>query len=166
MCERIYELNLIFLNTNQKEWLNRSFSLEEIKDAAFQIGPLKALGVDGKPGIFYQRFWHIVGSLTTASFITFLNLGYLFKELNKTLISLIPEIDYPRNVSHYKHISIYNVSYKIISKVLVNQLRPIMNEIIVPFKNAFVKGRLISNNIIVGREIINTIKKGKDSSEL
>ena len=49
------------IGTHQEEWLNRPFSPEEIKEAAFQIGPLKAPSIDGMPGIFYQKFWHVVG---------------------------------------------------------------------------------------------------------
>lgn len=32
-------------------------SLEDIKDAVFQMGKLKALGLDGFQGVFYQPFW-------------------------------------------------------------------------------------------------------------
>jgi hypothetical protein len=37
------------------EDLCKDFSDEEIGDAMFQIGPLKAPGVDGFPARFYQR---------------------------------------------------------------------------------------------------------------
>lgn len=32
-------------------------SLEDIKDAVFQMGKLKAPGLDGFQGVFYQPFW-------------------------------------------------------------------------------------------------------------
>jgi hypothetical protein len=37
--------------------LCKDFTEEEISDALFQIGPLKAPGVDGFPARFYQRNW-------------------------------------------------------------------------------------------------------------
>jgi hypothetical protein len=37
--------------------LCKDFTDEEIGDALFQIGPLKAPGVDGFPAQFYQRNW-------------------------------------------------------------------------------------------------------------
>ena len=83
--DRILPLNRPTFGVNQKEELNKPFSLEEIKKVAFQICLLKTSRIDGKPGIFYQKFLHIVGSLTTASSLSFLNLGHLFEELNKKL---------------------------------------------------------------------------------
>lgn len=40
--------------------LCRDFSEEEIGDALFQIGPLKAPGIDGFPARFYQRNWDVM----------------------------------------------------------------------------------------------------------
>ncbi|KAG5524157.1 hypothetical protein RHGRI_030977 [Rhododendron griersonianum] len=45
--------------------MNRNLTKEttnvEIKEAAFQLGSLKAPGPDGFPGYFYHQFWDIVG---------------------------------------------------------------------------------------------------------
>ena len=50
---QILSLNIRKLDSNQKEWLKQPFTIEEIKNATFQIGPFKAPKVDGKPGILY-----------------------------------------------------------------------------------------------------------------
>ena len=49
--------------------------------------------------------------------------------------------------------------YKIISKILVNRLKPIMDSIITPFQNAFIKGRNITDNILLAHEIIDGVRK-------
>ena len=115
---------------------------------------------------FYQKYWHIVGGLTTVASLYFLNSGFLLKELNKTLVAMIPKVEYPKMVSHYKTISLCNVAYKIIYRAIVNRLRPVMDSIISPFQLAFVKGRLILDNIILGSELFNTIKKKKGNEAL
>ena len=51
--------------------------------------------------------------------------------------------------------------YKIISKVLVNRLKPIMDSIITPYQNAFIKGRNITYNILLAHEIIDVVRKKK-----
>ncbi|OMO89545.1 hypothetical protein COLO4_19699 [Corchorus olitorius] len=56
----LQEVNMPVLNHQQKALLNAPFTAEEVKDAAYQMSPLKAPGIDGKPGAFYQKFWDIV----------------------------------------------------------------------------------------------------------
>ena len=64
-------------------------------------------------------------------------------------IVLIQKMKSPESISHYHPISLTNFSYKIISKIMVNQLKPIINDIISPAQSAFVSGRLIQDNLIV-----------------
>ena len=49
--------------------------------------------------------------------------------------------------------------YKVISKILVNKLKPIIDSIITPYQNDFIKDRNISNNILLAHEIIDVLRK-------
>lgn len=77
--------------------------------------------------------------------------------MNKTLLVLIPKQKGNSVLSHFKPISLCNVAYKVCSKVLVNMLK----DLISPNQNAFVKGRAISDNILLVDEILSTIKRRK-----
>ena len=92
----------------------------------------------------------------------FFHSGDLLKVLNQTFITLIPKIPNFEEVSHFRPISLCNVFYKIILKVLANKLKPIMDSIITPYQNAFIKGRNISDNILLVREIIDVIRKKRE----
>ena len=48
----------------------------------------------------------------------------MLKELNKAKIVLIPKVKEPKTVTQYKPISLCNFMYKVISKVMVNRIKP------------------------------------------
>jgi len=127
--------------------LTSDYSAEEVKAALFQMGPTKALGSNGMNALFYQKFWHIVGDIVVAAVLDFLNSGNIVPEINYTHIVLIPKVKYPEKMVDFHSISLRNVIYKIISKVLANGLKHILPQLISPTQSAFVSGRLINDNV-------------------
>lgn len=63
--------------------------------------------------------------------------------LNKTLIILIPKISAPERINQFQPITLCNVLYKIITKVLVNRLRPLMVKITSLSQASFVFGEVM-----------------------
>ena len=57
--------------------------------------------------------------------------------LNQTLIVLIPKQLGPETVSQYRPIRLCNTIYKIVSKILVQRLRPLLPRLISPMQVAF-----------------------------
>ena len=122
------------------------------------MAPLTALGPNGMPPIFYKYFWHIVGGDVTNAVLTALNYGYVSESLNHTFIALIPKIKDPKKVSDYP-ISLCNVVYKLIAKVLVNRLKMILPYIVSDSQSAFLSGRLITDNILVAFKTLHYLKR-------
>jgi hypothetical protein len=66
-------------------------------------------------------------------------------------------------MNHFRPISLCNISYKIISKLLANRLKLILLKIISPLQSAFVPNRSTQDNSIIAYELLYTfkLKKGK-----
>jgi hypothetical protein len=141
--------------------LTSPFSREEVKDAMFSIGDLKAPGPDGLHAIFFKRFWNMLGDELIDEVLHAINNAVIPEGWKDTTIVMIPKVEIPDRVSQFRPISRCNVVYKVISKVLSSRLKSILPDFISHHQSAFVPGRLITDNILLAYECIHTMKKKK-----
>ena len=92
--------------------------------------PIKASSPDGMSPIFYQQYWDIVGPDMVNCVLGALNFGVLPCTLNETFIRLIPKVASPQKIKEFRPISLCNIVYKIVSKVLANRLKKILKEVV------------------------------------
>ena len=87
--------------------------------------------------------------------------GKLLHEFNNSFVVLIPQTQSLTSFNHYRPISLCNVIYKIIAKLLVSKLRPILHKLVSPCQSAFIPGRWIIENQTIVQEILHGFKRRK-----
>ena len=149
------------VSDEMNEALIKTISVEEVKDAAMQMGGLKAPGPDDFSGIFYQSNWDTLAR-DVNDWISELMLGSMDpRKLNATHLVLVPKVQNPNSVSQFRPISLCNYSYKVLSKVLANRMKHLIPDINSPSQNAFVAGRSIQDNIGIAHELFHFLKTRK-----
>lgn len=78
----------------------------------------------------------------------------MLKELNHTVIALLPKVKSPVRINDYRPISCCNVLFKCITKIISNRIKGSLNELISPNQSTFVPGRRISDNILLTQELM------------
>ena len=149
------------LSTREGGRLSRAVDAEEIKRALFEIKGDKSPGPDGIPASFYQRCWNQV----SGSFVKCIQQVFREKHfppgMNTTYIALIPKVPNPDTVAKLRPISLCNVCYKVIIKIIVNRLRPMLKKLVGPNQASFCLGRFTTDNTIIIQEMIHTMKRKK-----
>ena len=74
---------------------------------------------------------------------------------------MIPKMERPTRMTELRPISLCNVGYKIISKVLCQRLKSCLLRLISETQSAFVPGRLISDNILTAHEMFHGLRANK-----
>ncbi|KAL0284160.1 UNVERIFIED_CONTAM: hypothetical protein Sradi_7207000 [Sesamum radiatum] len=126
----------------------------EVKEAFFDIDVESAPGPDGYTSEFYRAAWSVVGQDLFKAVGEFFHTGKLLKQINTTLIALIPKVNMPLYVSDYRPISCCNVLYKAITKIIVKRIHRILPLMIDNSQTAFVPGRSITDNILLAQELL------------
>ena len=149
------------ISDEMNQSLNAEYTREEVVTALKQMEPLKAPGPDGLPPLFFQHYWQLVGDDVTKVVLSCLTSGVIPPSINQTFITLIPKVKSPSKVSEFRPISLCNIIYKLVSKVIANRLKGVLPLIISESQSAFQSDKAISNNILVAFETLHHMKNQK-----
>jgi hypothetical protein len=125
------------VTADMNSMLFHEYTMDEVELTLSQMHPLKSLGPNGFAACFYQKSWAMMKSEVCSTVLDFLNKVFFDIELNVTHIALIPKKKSPSCITNYRPISLCNVLYKLISKVIVNRLKNVLAAIISPQSKCF-----------------------------
>ena len=73
---------------------------------------------------------------------------FLWLSIKLILLSFQKKKD-PETIGNFRPISLCNSVYKIVTKIIVARVRPLLDNLISPFQSAFVPGRKGVDNVII-----------------
>uniref|UniRef100_A0A7N2LWE8 Reverse transcriptase n=1 Tax=Quercus lobata TaxID=97700 RepID=A0A7N2LWE8_QUELO len=117
------------ITDEDRDNLDAEVTDEEIRAGLWSLKAFKAPGPDGLHAGFFQRFWLVVGRSVMEEVKKIFLLKEVPEVLNSTLISLIPKIPGLETLNNYCPISLCNMVYKIVSKVVMEEKRLAYGEI-------------------------------------
>ena len=138
-------------------------SAEDIRQAMFSIENEKAPSPDGYSSFFFKKAWPVVGGDFCSAIQDFFHSGRLLKQVNHSIISLIPKSKNVSSPSDFRPISCCNVIYKVLAKILAGRLAQALQGIISPMQNAFLGGRYMSDNINLVQELLRQYGRKRSS---
>lgn len=166
-CHNLYFIPQI-VTEEDNAWLCREPTMEEVKTTVFGLNSDSVAGPDGFNAHFYQTCWEFIQDDVFAAVVDFFHGVTLPRSFKATNVVLIPKKENPEEWKDYRPISLCNVSYKILSKVLNDRLAIILPKIVSPSQSGFVKGRLIGDNILLAQEMVYNlgVRRGKQNTIL
>lgn len=107
---------------------------------------------------FYRFFWHDVGNHFFDAINHFFHSSTLPNSWSNTYLALIPKHDKPKIVTDYRPISLCNVCYKVITKIMADRLRNILPNLIGKEQCGFISSHSPLDNILVVQEVAHSIE--------
>ncbi|WOL07126.1 hypothetical protein Cni_G15863 [Canna indica] len=161
MSDAISQLKWKRLNNQKRAILCNEFTHKEIWEAVNSLGRGKAPGPDGYNVEFFIKYWAIVKDSFISGLTEFANSAVLPASWGETDLIFIPKKDGASKVTDHRLIALCNVTYKIVSKVLVNKLKAHISFLISEEQSAFVSGRKMHDSILMVSELVDVISKSK-----
>ncbi|CAN1762276.1 Transposon TX1 uncharacterized 149 kDa protein [Linum perenne] len=144
------------VSDDQAELLERPVTAKEVKASLDSMPNEKSHGPNGFSVAFYKRCWSLVGQDVIDAVLSFFSSGKIPSFVNSVYLALIPKKVNAAYAKDFRPISCCNVIYKIISKVIAMRLRDVLPDVIDKPQSSFIKGRLISDNVLLAHELLRT----------
>ncbi|WMV13570.1 hypothetical protein MTR67_006955 [Solanum verrucosum] len=164
--ERILQYIPIIITPDQNEMLQAIPNIDELRQVVFAMNPYSAAGPDGFGGKFYQVCWNIIKEDLLAAVQSFFCGHIMPKFMSHACLVLIPKTEQPSRFTELRPISLSNFTNKIISKVLSMRLATVLPLLLSENQSGFVRGRSITESIMLAQEITHGIKKPQIGSNV
>lgn len=148
------------VSDGKNEILNAEISSDDVRTALQGMARNKSPGQDGLTVEFYCKFYSILNDVFMHIIHEIQETGELSRSMKLGVISLVYKNKGERTkLKNWRPISLLNVDYKILARIMSNRLKRVLPDIISPYQSCCIMGRDISDNISNVRDIIDLVEK-------
>lgn len=108
---------------------------------------------------FFQFCWEIVQEDVFKAVEAFFREVKLTERMKRITIYLIPKVTEPKRLRDLPPISLTNVICRLVSKIITIRISTFVNDLILLEQGAFLKSRLIAENIALAQEMVQNMDK-------
>ena len=149
------------LNDEEKLLLEGNINESECVAALNLMKLNKSPGSDGLPVEFYKSFWTDIKIPLLDSLQEAYTSGELSTTQKRGIITLLHKKNDKTLLNNWRPISLLNTDYKILTHVLANRMKKVINTLISSDQTGYIKGRFIGQNIRVIQDVIELLEEEK-----
>ena len=166
LCKKMYQ-KIIINESKLHAWLDSidlsggvgrnavggEITQNEIREAISQLSKAKAPGPDGLASELFLACTEELVDLLTHALNDGIRLGKMHRSFYHGVISLIYKKGSSNHLDNWRHVTLMNIDYKILAKIIVNRLEKDLEDIIEKEQTCAIKGRLMWDNLATLRDI-------------
>ena len=148
--------NIPQLTNQQKQSCEGKISIDECSKILKTFSENKSSGYDGMTIEFYKHFWNKINKILVHSYNKSFDKGILTNSQRQAAITLLQKPGKDRLLlQNWRPISLLNLDYKILTKVIGQRIQVVLPDIIHENQSGFVSGRKIEHSVKLIQDIIN-----------
>jgi hypothetical protein len=160
----VTELYPRMVQPEDTDFLMKPVTVEEIKNVLNKFQRDKSPGPDGWTVEFFTYFFDLVSDDLVQMVEESRLFGNIPGCLNSTFLALIPKENNPTTFGDYRPISLCNLCYKLISKIISNRIKPFLSRKMSVEQLGFLEGRRIQDALGTAFECLHSLAKKKKTN--
>ena len=141
-----------------------NFTEEEVKEVVWQCEGSKSSGPDEFNFTFIRNCWDFLKYDILKALHLFQETGIMPKGRNASFIALVPKVSDPLSLDQFRPISLVEIFYKIITKVLAVRMKEVLSLVIDENQYAFLSNKGMLDSVLMANEVVEEVRRNQRSA--